>query len=478
LHAQCTQRWILNIDDDEVPSAALLGSLGELLATREITHWWLPRRWLFKGVDTCLDEPPWVPDYQLRLYRNDAESLRFSDEFHRPVVASGAAGFARAPLWHLDCLVSAPHARRQKALRYERERRGMRVAGLSHNTAFYLPELRPDARTMSLPPEDSELVREVLQGDVDGGVPRCAVRRSHAAEIERLWPGVQEGAKHWTGRITPLHDLPRLIAGAEHTVSVVVENRSPVTWLRGSEASPLLQIGSRWLDATGAAGEEGIHTPLPSDLEPGRELVMPAHVRAPVETGRYRLILDIVHEGVRWFGDAVELDVEVIAAERIGVIGRGAAHDAALDALLLRPSVEAVLVARAEATPGALPSAPGLAGYLLSGLEGPMTPTVAARLVARAAKVLRQARRLRRERPSAPLGRDADEALRSLAGFERVAVVSPDWEPGAAPTRELLRLATTVTAARRLGVPVDVERDAFPEAPDLVDRLLLRAIRG
>src|SRR5690348_18507308 len=45
--------------------------------------WWIPRRWLIHGIDRYLDDVPWVPDYQLRLYRNDPAVLRFSDEFHR-----------------------------------------------------------------------------------------------------------------------------------------------------------------------------------------------------------------------------------------------------------------------------------------------------------------------------------------------------------------------------------------------------------
>src|SRR5262245_45359869 len=49
LHSQCGRDWILNVDDDEVPSAALLRELPELL-TADVTHWWLPRRWLVGGI--------------------------------------------------------------------------------------------------------------------------------------------------------------------------------------------------------------------------------------------------------------------------------------------------------------------------------------------------------------------------------------------------------------------------------------------
>src|SRR5207244_2565755 len=88
LHAQCGSDWILNLDDDEVPSGALLAHLQELLGV-DVTHWWLPRRWLVGDVGMFLDEPPWVPDYQLRLYRNDPATLRFLDEADLRVIREG-----------------------------------------------------------------------------------------------------------------------------------------------------------------------------------------------------------------------------------------------------------------------------------------------------------------------------------------------------------------------------------------------------
>src|SRR5207302_3393116 len=63
LHQQCHGHWILNLDDDEVPSCALLACLPDLLTSTDATHWWLPRRWLVGGAEAFLDDAPWVPDY-------------------------------------------------------------------------------------------------------------------------------------------------------------------------------------------------------------------------------------------------------------------------------------------------------------------------------------------------------------------------------------------------------------------------------
>ena len=201
LHSQCGQAWILNVDDDEVPSAALIRQLPELL-TADVTHWWLPRRWLVGGIDTFLDDPPWIPDYQLRLYRNDPATLRFSDEFHRPVVVSGPAGFARHPLWHLDCVLNPFERRRNKALAYERARRGMRVAGLAHNSGFYLPELRANARTGRVPAEDVALIQQVLSGpSPTDRLRRGALRLDDRAEIEAQVTFAGAHNRRWRPRL-------------------------------------------------------------------------------------------------------------------------------------------------------------------------------------------------------------------------------------------------------------------------------------
>ena len=36
-------------------------------------------------------------------------------------------------------------------------------------------------------------------------------------------------------------------------------------------------------------------------LPQGREAVLTVHVVAPPDRGRYRLVLDLVHEGAAWF---------------------------------------------------------------------------------------------------------------------------------------------------------------------------------
>ena len=140
LASQCRGDWLFSIDDDEVPSAALLAALGRL--DQKLTHALVPRRWLWE--DGWLADDPWSPDWQLRLFRADAVS--FPGVMHVPIKASGPHAYLDAPLYHLDLVVNTRTQREAKARRYEAVRHGLRLGGLPFNTALYLPELRPGGR--------------------------------------------------------------------------------------------------------------------------------------------------------------------------------------------------------------------------------------------------------------------------------------------------------------------------------------------
>ena len=85
--------------------------------------------------------------------------------------------------------------------------------------------------------------------------------------------------------------------------AIVVRNRSWRTWRSEGEA-PIL-ASYHWLDANGAtAVEDGARTPLPRAVEPGADCAMTLRVDTPAVAGRYFLAVDLVEEGVTWFGAA------------------------------------------------------------------------------------------------------------------------------------------------------------------------------
>ena len=212
LFASCHGPWILNVDDDEVLSRALLAATPRVLDDPELTHAWILRRWLYPDVGTYLDEAPWAREYQLRLLRGDSPLVQFSDEFHRPVVAHGPARFVDEPLWHLDTALTSFEARRRKALAYERKRRGMRIASFSHNSGLYLPELRPGVRTRPVPPGDLAAIRLVLR---PGGtaVAEPDVERATRADVDRHWPGEPWEETLYEARLEVLEQPPFLVTG-------------------------------------------------------------------------------------------------------------------------------------------------------------------------------------------------------------------------------------------------------------------------
>lgn len=101
-------------------------------------------------------------------------------------------------------------------------------------------------------------------------------------------------------RVTVQH-VPRLEVGRRVAVLVVVENASDEAW---PESAPI-QVGNHWLDELGSklVRDDG-RSPLPDEMAPGDRRTIGVWVTAPTAPGRYQLEIDLVEEGVTWFGDA------------------------------------------------------------------------------------------------------------------------------------------------------------------------------
>lgn len=348
LHAQCRGDWVLTIDDDEIPSTGLLASLRELVAADNVTHYWLTRRWLWPDAAHYLAEPPWQSDFQPRLVRNDPKLLRFPTETHRPIVILGPSRYLEHPLYHADCIVNPLERRRAKAAKYERLRPGKRIAGRPLNHAFYLPERRPDARTAAVPDEDRELVHAVLAAaEPEAGPPITDAAPAVTREqIDLVWSGRTLGDGAYRARLEFLGPPSELPAGEQSTFELRVVNLGDTIWPWGEEAEPEIRLAYRWYGSDGdAVVRDGLRTPFPADLQPGEAAVVPVHVIAPARTGRFRLVVDLVHEHVRWFDCAVEAEVDVAAVHRVALMGDPELVQEAIEELLERdPPVELLLL--------------------------------------------------------------------------------------------------------------------------------------
>jgi len=356
IHAQCTGDWVLTIDDDEVPSRALLDALPALAEARDVTHYWLPRRWLYPTADRYLDARPWRPDYQPRLVLNDPRVLSFTPETHVPVKAIGPSRYLDAPLYHLDTVLNSLEAREAKVERYERLHPGKRVAGRPLNEAFYLPERR-DPATREVPAEDRDLVAAVLAAPAPA--PAAArVEEATRDEIDRHWSG---GAlRDYEARLTLHEDVPPLRAGVLETLDVRVENLGGDVWRWEGD----VRVGSRWRQ--GERTVEGEHRGLPVDVGPGAAEIVPLPL-VPPEPGRWTLELDLVHEHVRWFDRPLRVEVEVEPSRLVAILDPGS-EDGLADLLAtLAPEEEPVVLteqpeAVARRYAGRVASPSGLAG--------------------------------------------------------------------------------------------------------------------
>jgi hypothetical protein len=134
-------------------------------------------------------------------------------------------------------------------------------------------------------------------------------------------------------------ELPRLRAGATHSVRVVLANEGSAPW-RG------LRLAYHWLDDRGnPIVWDGRRTELP-ETAPGNELEVEATVQAPLPPGRYRLAFDLVLEHRFWLSEVgnalLELDVPV--EPRIGraLAVQGAQVDRQEEPLVALEDAEAV----------------------------------------------------------------------------------------------------------------------------------------
>jgi hypothetical protein len=269
---QCSSDWVLRVDDDEVPSPALVERLPWLVA-QEIEQYWIPRRWLYPEPTHWLDQLPWWPDYHNRLVRRNSD-LRFSGVLHTGAEPVLPARFLDWPLYHLECILKSRAAREAKAARAEKMRPGLTAPGGGPlNDVYYLPEVyacRPPAMVSA---EDQAAIAQVTNRD------------------------------RYAAIITPVeHDL-RFQPGERRAVHFRVHNLSSMQWLPRAD----VRLSYRWV---GRAGE-GERTLFPAPVAPGGTVTVPLTVTAPAKLGSFELEVDLVHEHVRWFERSVTVQAFV-----------------------------------------------------------------------------------------------------------------------------------------------------------------------
>ena len=451
LHRQASGDWLLTIDDDEIPSSGLIEALPDLVAATDVTHYWLPRRWLYPDETRYLDARPWCSDYQLRLVLNDLRLIRFPDETHWPITVLGPTRYLDVSLYHADCVLNSREARERKSRHYERLHPGKRISGLPLNEAFYLPERLSAPRTAPVPGGDVRLLRSVL----DGGDPSPSASSSPLVsasreEVDRSWAGRTFAPAAYRARLDIVDPLDRMHAGEVLALAVRVENLGHEVWPWGFDGEPEIRLTYRWSSRGGdPVIAEELRTPMPADVEPGATCLVSMSVQAPGEAGLYTLTIDLVHEHVRWFDCAASVDVEVGPRRQMAVAGPLTEEDVARLAQI-SPELEPVLLIReSDSPPGRYSGrrAPSADAYLLDGV--PPGRAAAGLISLRLARLIVAAHAVRRGRhPRLPRGGGA--FLEAVAGADTLFLKEQDG----GLRREQIVGSATKRAANTLGVRV------------------------
>ena len=318
MRTQCAGRWILQLDLDEIPAAGLATEVAETIAAGDVTHAWLPRRWLHPDGASWLAQWPWRPDYSLRLVRNDPRLLRFPGLLHCTVRALGPFRYLRSALYHADLLLTDQPGRERKLAEYEREMPGFVIDGRSLNEAYYLPERRPDLRLAPVPAQDAAAIAAFLHAG--GATPARAVRAvpgslraAAAAELARYSEARVLGERDYRARVVLLDDELCIVSGETRTFDVEVHNLGNDHWPGGLDAAPRIRLGYRWIGRDGTPSREGGRSAIPAPLAPGARALVALEVLGPARRGTREIEIDLIHEGEHWFGRSVRARVDVRA---------------------------------------------------------------------------------------------------------------------------------------------------------------------
>ena len=94
-------------------------------------------------------------------------------------------------------------------------------------------------------------------------------------------------------------------AGEQFSLQVRFKNEGNTVWLAQERTGEPLQVGlgNHWLDSEARViiHDDG-RSPVLDDIRPGQEVEMPLTVNAPQSPGDFVLEVDMVQEGVSWFG--------------------------------------------------------------------------------------------------------------------------------------------------------------------------------
>jgi FkbM family methyltransferase len=224
------------------------------------------------------------------------------------------------PIYHADCLLQNLEQRLAKAKRYEQARPGHRNEGFPVN-AMYVPEVCDGLETQAVPQPDQASMAQLLDQSLVSLKSSARKRTSgftRKEDIVLFNSGRMVSPNAYQASVTIPSPRPRLPVATHCGLDVVVRNLGDEHWPAAHVDSPPIRLGCRWLDAASSvqvAGEG--RTGLPALVKPGEEAQVRLGFETPGQAGEYLLEVDVVHEGVRWFGCGSRMPVALVAGEEV-----------------------------------------------------------------------------------------------------------------------------------------------------------------
>jgi hypothetical protein len=277
--------WILILEDDERLDGEFVWVLDDLLEAPFYTHYWLPRKWLASAQPAAyLRQPPWFPDWQLRLFRNDRFRVWHSGKVHSHYQVMGPGCFeSRTALLHYERLLLTEEQRQAKLARY----RALNPECQRDN--FYGPSADCPLTPLEAPPLPMRPRKaKTNQGRVLGGLHQVAGR-----SVLPTW-----GA-------TLAVDMPGLFRPGERITALVkAVNQGWLVWQPLSGHWPHLYLSYHLRDSQGGMIRiDGDRTAVGQVVGPGEQCQFLASFTAPQSPGEYLIEWDMVSEFECWFAD-------------------------------------------------------------------------------------------------------------------------------------------------------------------------------
>jgi hypothetical protein len=161
-------------------------------------------------------------------------------------------------------------------------------------------------------------ITEFLRLLKPGGVTVFQIPSERRLPAERSFSPVRMDARAYRAQLDVTNEVPPILAPGEHAVLLIeLQNLSTHAW--DQRVVGPIRLGNHWLSAAGdmLVQDDG-RTLLAPVVPPSTAMRVPLQVSAPLGIGRYICELDLVHEGVTWFGDMGSRTVRQIIDVRAG----------------------------------------------------------------------------------------------------------------------------------------------------------------